>query len=111
MFERPSDFSYMYSHNSYILSFSVDGKKQEIMGLKSLDEVRSAIQKLTGPQKIKRPVYSGTCECMYKNWRYYEEEQESIIFKVCNVCNKPLDREVLKHFNSDFSLDDFISGG
>ena len=111
MFERPSDFSYMYSHNSYILSFSVDGKKQAIMGLKSLDEVRETIKTLTSPDKIKRPVYSGTCECINKQWRYYEEEQEDIVFKVCTICNKPLDLEVLSHFNSDFSLDDFISGG
>lgn len=111
MFERPSDFTYMYSHNSYILSFMEDGKKTEIMGIKSLEEVKATIARLTSPEKIKRPVYSGTCECLEKKWRYYEEETENIVFKVCTICNKPLDREVLKHFYSDFNLDDFITGG
>lgn len=111
MFERPSDFTYQYSHNSYILSFSVDGKKTDIMGLKSLDEVHEVINKLTTVDKIKRPVYSGPCECLNKCWRYYEEDVDNIVFKVCTICNKPLDREVLKHFNADFSLDDFIAGG
>lgn len=111
MFERPSDFSFSYSHNSYILSFTEDGKKRDIMGLKSIEEVRETIARLTSPEKIKRPVYSGTCECLYPSWRYYEEDTDNIVFRVCTVCNKPLDKEVLKHFNKDFNLDDFIAGG
>lgn len=111
MFERPSDFSIHYSHNSYILSFTIDGKKQDIMGYKTQDEVEDAIKRLRNPERIKRPVYSGTCECINPNWRYYEEEQDDLVFRVCTICNRPLDREVLKHFNSDFSLDDFIAGG
>ena len=110
MFERPSDFSFTYSHNSYILSFTVDGKKVDVMGYKSLEEVHAAIAKLTSPDKIRRPVYSGTCECLSEHWRYYEDE-EQIVFRVCTVCNKPLDREVLKHFNKDFDLDAFIEEG
>lgn len=108
--ERPSDFSYQYSHNSYILSFTFNGKKQDIMGLKSLDEVREVIEKLSNPKKIERPVYSGTCECLTKQYIMYEEEQEGIVFEVCTICNKPLSMEVLRHFNKDFDLDAFIAG-
>lgn len=111
MFESPSDFSFHYSHNSYILSFNMDGKKVDIMGYKSLDEVKDAIQRLRSPEKIKRPIYSGVCECLTDSWRYYEEEHENIVFRVCTICNRPKDREVLKEFNKDFSLEDFITGG
>lgn len=110
MFERPSDFSIQHSHGSFILSFKEDGVWREIMGFKSYNDVQAAIEKLTNPEKIKRPIYDGTCECLNKQWRYYEEEQENIVFKVCTICNKPLGMEVLRHFNKDFSLDDFIAG-
>lgn len=110
MFERPSDFRYGYAHNRWELSYREDDKWVLVSGFKTIEEVKQAIDNLTHPEKIKRPVYSSECQCLTKQWRYYEENEEGIVFQLCTICNKPLSIDIVNHFNKDFDLSKFIAG-